>query len=117
MVLLENALQFSVARSMPKVCYRKPTFAGRTQPLCAWLYASTAIHTAGLTHPWSSRRHCCLVLGLTRVSALPALLAVLLCYLAGYKLRLILVLDEQYRPMLRDLQDRESRLVFADPGV
>ncbi|CAN0131821.1 unnamed protein product [Pylaiella littoralis] len=31
--------------------------------------------------------------------------------------QLILVLDEQYRPMLEDLQSRESRLVFADPGT
>ncbi|CAM9726804.1 unnamed protein product [Ectocarpus fasciculatus] len=31
--------------------------------------------------------------------------------------QLILVLDEQYRPMLQDLQKREGRLVFADPGL
>eukprot|EP00752_Nemacystus_decipiens_P006067 g5475.t1 len=31
--------------------------------------------------------------------------------------QVILVLDEQYRPMLQDLAGRESRLVFADPGT
>ncbi|CAM9148004.1 unnamed protein product [Laminaria digitata] len=31
--------------------------------------------------------------------------------------QLVLVLDERYRPMLEDLQGREPRLVFADPGT
>eukprot|EP00904_Undaria_pinnatifida_P004701 jgi/Undpi1/14231/HiC_scaffold_9.g03880.m1 len=31
--------------------------------------------------------------------------------------QLVLVLDERYRPMLADLQGREPRLVFADPGT
>lgn len=31
--------------------------------------------------------------------------------------QLVLVLEERYRPMLEDLQGREPRLVFADPGT